>query len=103
MFVEGKIDREFLKILREAGFDIVWECKSKKDAVEHGYGSYTRSDTDTIARVFINTDMETYLLPLLFSELMDDDETRMKLLPLLATTCTIQEIRDWAIKELEHG
>lgn len=60
MFIEGHIDREFLRILKEANFDIVWECKSKADAVRHGYDrdGWDKNEKDTIVRIYFDMDMD---------------------------------------------
>jgi hypothetical protein len=97
MFVEGKIDHEFLRILKEASFDVVWECKSKADAVRHGYSKedYDKSDSDTIARFFIDSDIEEYLMPILITDLEEAAADRLHLLPLMAV-CGNDRMRNWA-------
>src|SRR5512135_2964612 len=116
MFIEGHIDREFLRILKEANFDIVWECKSKADAVRHGYDrdSWDKKEKDTIARIYFDVDMEdadtTNLFSLLEQELNGPVFSeaarvrrlgiRKKLLPLMAV-CGNERLRNLAVKELK--
>jgi len=114
VFIEGHIDREFLRILREAGFDIVWECKSRADALRHGYAQYSwdKKEKDTLARIFIDEDIEDHFMPLLVQELSGPvsssgaitrrQEIRRHLLPLMIV-CENERLRNYAVQELKKG
>ena len=108
MFIEGYIDREFLRIITEAGFDVVWQCETQDDVRKHGYEDTADEGgvdltKETIARIFIDEDTEELLMPMLKTLLWGygvDKELRKKLLPLMAVS-TNKRIRDYAARELE--
>jgi hypothetical protein len=113
MFVEGYIDRGFLTVVTEAGFDVVWKCDSPEEAKAHGYDELPTNDTDTIARIFFDEDIEDYLLPILLNSIEQEHlaidmgvantklkTLRQKLLPLMAV-CANEKMRDYAIQQLK--
>jgi len=118
MFVEGYIDKEFLRILKEAGFDIVWECKTRNDLIKHGYDIAAEKDginltKETVARIFLDGDMEETLMPILIADFDSEkyseesgaktrsEGVRRKLLPMMAV-CGNERMRDYAIQELKN-
>jgi anaerobic selenocysteine-containing dehydrogenase len=105
MFVEGYIDREFLRIITEAGFDVIWKCETQDDVRKHGYEDAADRDgidisKETIARIFIDADMEDYLMPTLTADLAVGEADRQKLLPLMVV-CGNERMRDYAEQELK--
>jgi hypothetical protein len=101
MFIEGYIDREFLRIITEAGFDVVWQCETQDDVRKHGYEDAADRDgiddlsKETIARIFIDQDTEDSLMPMLISHIDSDPSDRMKLLPLMAV-CGNERMKNFA-------
>jgi hypothetical protein len=110
MFIEGYIDREFLRVITEAGYDVIWKCETQDDVRKHGYEDAADRDgidisKETIARIFLYTDMEDYLMPVLRGELGDygtspqQDSLRKKLLPLMAVSN--ERMRNFAAEQLK--
>jgi hypothetical protein len=117
MFIEGYINREFLRILTEAGFDVIWKCETPNDLIKYGWITATEKDgidltKETVVRIFISSDMEDYLMPILIadmgaygtppSEKSRQSGLRKKLLPLMAV-CGNERMKNYAIHELERG
>jgi hypothetical protein len=95
MFIEGYIDREYLRMLQECGYDVVWEITTRQQALEKGYSEFwpDLEPKDTIARFFIDDDIEDILTP----EVMTLNCKSM--LPLRALS-THKRLKDYAVKQL---
>jgi hypothetical protein len=107
MFVEGYIDKEFLRVIKEAGFDVVWECKTRNDLIKHGYDTAAEKDgidltEKTVVRIFIEADMEDYLMPILTTDLAVWAADRQTLLPLMAV-CGNERMKNYAVQELKRS
>ena len=95
MFIEGYIDREYLKMLQESEYDVVWEITTRQQALEKGYSEFwpEHEPKDTIARIFIDQDVEDVLTP----EVMGLNCASM--IPLMAMSAN-KRIKDYAVKQL---
>lgn len=96
MFVEGIIDKEYFDMIAEAGYDIVWVCKSTKDAKEHDYDlSYTelKEKGQVLIRIFLDMDIEDVITP---QAIAREDK---KLLGIMAVSEN-KLLKDYAIKQL---
>lgn len=95
MFIEGWVNKEYLRIMKEAGYDIVWVAKTPKQAAQHGYKEQAWPFNDSvIARIFLDQDIEHDILPWMMAETQKE-----KMLPLMAVSSNTA-LREYATKEL---
>lgn len=96
MFIEGYINKEYLRILQELDYDIVWEIKDHKDAISKGYNDYWPEPTNlgTVVRIFIDQDIEDIITPKVMCL------NRNNMLPLMAVS-TNEKISTYASKQLK--
>jgi endo-1,4-beta-D-glucanase Y len=78
MFVEGKIDKNYLEVLLAAGYEPDWVCNTSEEAAEKGY-ELELNDGDTVVRIWIDMDTEDFFKP---EDLIHENR---KLLALMAT------------------
>lgn len=93
MFVEGKIDKNYLEVLLAAGYEPDWVCNTPEEAAEKGYELELKDD-DAIVRIWIDMDTEDFFEP---KDLIHENK---KLLGLMAT-CGHKGLAEFAEKELK--
>ena len=102
MFIEGAVNKTHLEFMEKAGWEIDWKIEDAEQA-KHlkatsgiDVGDEFNFDEDTYVRLYLDTDIESYITPKMIVDNLEKADLPM------AVTCDNNKIKELAITALKE-